>query len=650
MQNVRFKWLVQPIRVGPLLLSNRMVRGPVHSNLCLETGEVSQQLIDMYEFSARNGPSLIVIEATAVDGRHTGKAELRIDDRRFEPGLHRLVEAIHVNGVPVVIQLRHQGMWGNDPVSPSGVACYGMARKTYVQPRVMSLAEAEEARDLFVAAAVRAKNIEFDGVVLHGAVSYLLQQFVSPHTNRREDRYGGSLENRCAMPLEIVRGIRQKCGLPFPIGYSLAVDEFLPDGITPEESLAFAKSLEREGVNWVDLTVGSYETSSSHPKGGLSYRQEKGFFELLDAFKKALSIPVFARCRGEHDPSKWEETIKKGQCDVIQMGRPLLCDPELPRKIAQDRLDDIRQCIRCNYCFETGTIRGWQVSCALNPSFGRDRDYAIERIGTHPKRVLVVGGGPGGLEAARVAALRGHKVTLMEKEATLGGNLRIASLPPGKEGYQKYFGDWLERQCEKAGVRIELNKEVTAGVVEELKPDVVIIATGATPLIPAIRGIDNRKNVVTAADVLTGKASVGKKVVVAGGGEVGIETADFITSNGMAESVTIVEMLAEIGSDMTATNRTYMLTSILPRSDVKMFTNMHIAEITDEGIVADDKEWKQHKFEGDTIVLALGYTANTALYEALKDKVPELYRIGDCAKPRNIADAVREGAYVARQI
>lgn len=651
MDNNKFEWLLKPIRIGHLLLSNRMVRGPIGSKLCWETGEVSQQLIDMYENSAKGGVSLIIVEVTAIDGRHKGVGQLQIDDRKFGPGLHRLVEAIHLNGIPVVIQLCHYGIWGTDPVSPSGVACYGQGRTRYVQPRALSLSEVEEVRDLFIASAVTANNAGLDGILLHGATAYLLEQFVSPHTNKRTDRYGGSLDNRIALPLEIVRGIRQKCGSSFLMGYCLVADELYPDnsGITIEESIAFAKALEQNEVNWIDVTTGTHETFSLDSRTGISNRQGKGMFEFSEAFKKAVSIPIFARCQGQHDPIKWEEAIENGQCDVIQIGRPLLCDPQLPKKVAQGRLGDIRLCIRDNYCFESAVEKRWQLSCALNPELGRERDWAIKRITSIPKKVLIAGGGPGGLEAARVAALRGHKVTLMEKEVMLGGNLRVASFGPGKNCYQTYFGDWLERQCKNAGVEIKLQKAVTAEVVKQLKPDTVIVATGATPLIPPIPGI-NKKRVVVAADVLTGKTSVGKKVCVAGGGEVGVDTADFIIDNGLAESITIVEMLPEVASDMFATNRSYMLDVILPKAGVNIFTNMHIQEITDEGVVATDKEWNIHKFEADTVILAMGYASDITLYEALRDHVQELYMIGDCVKPRTIADAIREAGYVARQI
>jgi 2,4-dienoyl-CoA reductase-like NADH-dependent reductase (Old Yellow Enzyme family)/NADPH-dependent 2,4-dienoyl-CoA reductase/sulfur reductase-like enzyme len=646
----KFEMLFQPIQIGPLRLKNRMVMSPMLTGMSSANGEVTEQLIDHYAFAAKGGLAMIIVEITAIADRYAfPDSQLRIDDRKLMRGLHRLVEAIHLNGSACQFQLHCAGAFGRDPISPSGVACYGLGRETYVQPRVLTLSEVEEVRDLFINAAIRAKELECDGVVLHGATSYLLQQWVSPHTNKRTDRYGGSFENRIQLPLEIVRGIRQKCGPSFPIGYSMVMDELLPDGISIEESTNFAKELEREGVNHIDLNIGTYETSSLEKGIGRSHRQPKGTFDKTEIFKKLVNIKVFARCNGEHDPIKWEEALQKGQCDVIQIGRPLLCDPELPKKIKEDRYHDIRLCIRCAQCFETSTIKPFQVACSLNPELGREREYAIGCISSHPKRVLVIGGGPGGLEAARVAAIRGHEVTLMEKEAELGGNARIASLPIGKEEIKTYFIDWLERQCRKAGVRLELNKEVSVKVIKQFNPDVVILATGAKPFIPDIPGID-KSHVATAEDVLTGRLKVGKKVVVAGGGQVGVETADFIAEKSLAESVTIIEMLPMLAYDMPTMTRTYMLKVLLPKWGVKALTNMQLQEITDDGIVALDKEWKRHKFESDMVVNALGYVPNITLSEALSGEVREFYTIGDCVRPRNILHAVREAAYIARQI
>lgn len=642
--------LLEPIQIGPLRLKNRIVRSPMWSRTHSSSGEVTRQLLDMYEAAAKGGLAMIIVEAMAVDGRYMWpESQLRIDGVRFLSGLRRLVDIIHLNGAACEFQLHCAGSFAKEAISPSGVACYGLGRAWYVQPRALSLSEVYEIRDSFIAAAVKAQGLECDGVVLHGATSYLLQQWVSPHTNKRTDRYGGNFENRIELSLEIVRGIRQKCGPDFPIGYSMVIDELLPDGTTLQESTAFAQALERAGVNHIDLNIGTYETNTLEKGVGRSNRQPKGSFDQTEIFKKLVNMKVFARCNGEHDPAKWEEALQKGQCDVIQVGRPLLADPELPNKVTEGRLKDIRLCIRCAQCFETGTIKGYQHACSVNAGLCRERDYAVQPITSDPKRVLVVGGGPGGLEAARVAALRGHKVTLMEKEAELGGTARIASLPIGKEEIKTYFIDWLERQCRKAEVKIELNKEVSVELVKQFNPDAVIVATGARPLIPPIAGID-KPHVVTAEDVLTGKVTVGKQVVVAGGGEVGVETADFIAEQNLAESVTVIEMLPRLASDMPTMLRTYMLAVILPKWGVKTLTDMHIQEITDDEVVALDKHWKRYKFEADTVVNAVGYASNTTLIEQLHGEIGELYTVGDCVKPRNILYAVHEAAYIARQI
>jgi 2-enoate reductase len=288
------------------------------------------------------------------------------------------------------------------------------------------------------------------------------------------------------------------------------------------------------------------------------------------------------------------------------------------------------------------------VGCAINPDLGRERDLPVQ-LAPDPKRILVIGGGPAGLEAARVAALRGHEVTLVEKEAELGGNLRISSHAPKKDIYRTHLGNWLERQCRKARVKIELGREVTAEVVARYRPDVVIMASGARPVIPAIPGID-KKHVITAADLLTGKATIGRNVVVAGGGEVGLEAADFIAMQGTAEAITIVEMLPDVGANMYSAVKSYLVSEVLCRAGVRIVTGMRIEEIADEAVTARDEHGKRHTFAADTVVLAFGYTSAGELYEALREMVPELYPIGDCVQARQIPEAIREAFCLARRI
>jgi 2,4-dienoyl-CoA reductase-like NADH-dependent reductase (Old Yellow Enzyme family)/thioredoxin reductase len=644
----KIKMVFDPIEVGPYVFKNRMIMSPMWTRYASVNGEVTQQLVDYYVARAKSGVAMVIQESTAVDGRHVWKEpELRIDEDKFVPGLHRLVESIHNAGALVFVQLHHVGMFGTDPVAPSDVPSWGVTK--FEQPRAMTLGEVEEARDLFIEAAYRAMEAGYDGVELHGSTSYLLQQFSSPHTNRRTDKYGGSTERRATLAREIIQGIRQKCGSGFPVGYTTVPDEHLPDGIKLQEAIALMKILQREGIVYVHFLPGTYETLHYEQGRGTCMRQKKGQFDFSKAFKDALNIKVFARTMAQNDPFVWEEAFEKGEADAVVIGRAMLCDHDFPKKILEGRIDDIRQCIRCNYCYESGVSKKFQLACSINPELGKEREYTIAGKVSNPKKVLVVGGGPGGLEAARVAALRGHNVTVMEKETELGGTMVTASLPIGKEE-MKTFIEWQAHECKKAGITVECNIEVTPEVVKKIKPDVIIVATGATPLIPEIPGVD-KPHVVTAENVLKGVASVGKRVIVVGGrGQTGVETADFIVEKGLSKSVTIITRSSVLAAEMSPTNRAYLMQVVWPKLGVKVVTNMDIAEITDNGVITMDRQWQKHSFEADTVVLARGYTPSRALYEALKGQVPELYAIGDCVRPRTVKDAVHEGAYIARQI
>jgi len=647
-----FQLLAKPIQVGSLKLKHRMVQGPMWTRYCTLNGEVTQQMIDYYSARARAGAAMIIIEATAVDRRYGWpESTLRLDGPEAQPGLHRLVEAIHLNGVAVLVQFVNIGAFSADPISPSGVPGFLPGGVGFFQPRVMSLEEIEEARDKFISAAVRAEEVGSDGVLIHGATAYLLHQFASPHTNQRADKYGGTLENRHRLPLEIVKGIRQKCGPEFVIGYALVCDEVLPDGITYEHSIPFAKALEQEGVDYIDLAVGTYETFTTTERSPAHSKYTRfGEWEHTEAFKKEVKIPVVHRTCGDYDPFSWEKHLEAGHADFIQVARPLLCDPELFNKVLENRLEDIRVCPTCTHCVCVGVIGHQQVECALNPETGRERDYAIQRA-PEAKRVLVVGGGPAGLEAARVAALRGHEVTLMEKNAELGGNLRFISLCADQEPYGS-FRDWAVRQCRNSAVRFELNKEATCEAIQEAKVDVVILATGAPKrIVPDIPGI-SKSHVVTPEDVLTGRVSIGKRVVVMGGNRIGVDVAYTIMKKRLAETVTIVEpqSVATVGYDMEVLNMATMTMCLLPKLGVNAFTGTRVEEITDDSVLVIDPGGNKHKIDADTVVLSMGYAPDTTLYEMLQGKVKGLYAIGDCVRTRSIRDAIHEAAFIARQI
>lgn len=645
----RFENLAKPFKVGRISTKNRIWMSPLWTRQCTMDGEVTQTQINHYAARARGGAGLINLGSIAVDPKHLWKEPQNcIYADKFAPGLHELVEAVHMWEVPILCQLHHAGMFGKDPVSPSTVPAYGIAKDVSVQPRALSIPEIEEIRDCFIHAAVLAEETGFDGVELHNATGYILEQFLSPHNSRRIDKYGGSLRGRMQLTLEIVRGIRQKCSPDFPLFVCFPATDLIPGGITVEDSMQFARALENEGVTAIDITISTYETFHALNARGATRRQKKGVFDYSEMFKKEVSIPVVTRTFGQINPEVWEDAVARGACDAVFVGRQSWTDPEVFKKALEDRVKDIRPCVNCNYCNETGNIGIWRGDCAVNPGLGRSEEGAIKKASV-AKKVLVVGGGPGGLEAARVAAFRGHDVTLMEKEARLGGTVLTSYNVVGTEEYLKPFIDWEERQCRKLGVKIQLNKPVTLKEVREFKPDAVIVATGATPLVPPDLGA-NKPHAVIAEDVINGKATVKGKVVVVGGAVVGMETAELIVTKKMAKEVTVLEKLSMpmLGGDPVF--MAYFVQNILPTLPIKVLTEMSVVQITGKSVVAFDRQGQRREFEADNVVLAVGYTPNKALYESLSGKVPEVYNIGDSRKARRIMDAVHEAYYVAQQI
>lgn len=648
----QFTNLSKPIKIGNLMLKHRLIQGPMWTRFSTVAGEVTQQIIDYYAARAKGGASMIVIEATAVDGRYVWyEPTLRLDHTVYQPGFARLTEAIHLHGVPAIVELVNLGTFSINPISPSGIPSVMIGGVSIIQPRAMSIEEIEEQRDKFITAAVRAKEIGMDGVLVHGSTAYLLHQFVSPYTNRRTDKYGGSLENRIRLSLEIVRGIREKCGSDFLLGYALIADEFLPGGLTFEDTVPLAKILENEGVDYIDQCVGTYETFASTDKSpGHSKYTRTGGWQYTRIFKNEVKIPISCRTQGDYDPASWEKHVADGDADLVQIAKPTLCDPDIYNKIFANNLEDIRACTNCTYCAHVGIIGHQQVECALSPETGHEVDYAIRP--THkPKNVLIVGGGPGGLEAARVAAGRGHSVTLFEKETELGGNLKYISLCQDNEPYEQ-FRAWLVKKCNESGVRFELGAEATPEKILEMQSDAVIVATGAGKRnIPNIPGISNN-NVVMPEDILTGRATVGKKVVVIGGNRIGMDIAYTLRKRSLADSVVIIEPQAVpiIGYDMETQNMAMMTMCLLPKLRVEAFTETNIEAITNGGVLVAEPKGKKREIQADTIVLSLGYSSDKTLYEALAGKVKELYAIGDVVKPRAVRDAVHEAAFVARQI
>jgi len=640
----RLKHLFSPITIKTMKLKNRIVMpamGTLSANL---DSTISERQMYYYEAQAKGGVGLIVVEIAEVHPSSAFMMLIGIHDDKFIPGLKMLTDSVHAAGAKIAIQLHHPGrqfvaVEGRAPWAPSAVPC--PCSLCQDMPHVMTIAEIEEMVEAFAQGARRAKQAGFDAVEIHGAHGYLLAQFMSAYVNRRTDKYGGSISSRMRFPLEVIEAVREKVGPDYPILFRLSGEERVPGGRELAEVVATAPMLVDAGVDCMSVSTGVYVNLFTHLIAPMEISKGLNVYA-AEAIKKVVDVPVIVAGR-LNDPVVAESVIAQGKADLVAIGRGLLADPELPNKAAAGQFEDIRWCIACNYCVQS-LMTGMSLKCVVNPEVGKGREFAITPA-PKAQKVLVVGGGPAGMEAARVAALRGHQVTLYEREPELGGQFRLASIPPQKQEIApaiKYFS----RALEKAGVKVVLGQEATSSVVDELKPEAVVVATGGMPIIPDMPGT-GRENMVTAWDVLAGKAATGKKVVVAGGGMVGCETAEFLAEYG--KEVTIVEMLPELASDAII-GRKDLLTRHLAELGVNGITSATIKAFTADGMTITRNGKEEVIGEMETIVLAMGVAPARQLAEEIKDKVSELYVIGDAENPATAFEAFAAGAEVGRKI
>jgi len=637
----KFRALFEPGKIGTMTLKNRLVMPPMVRNYATANGLVTPRYVDHIESIAKGGVGMIILEASFI--RPDGKGfvnELGIHHETTVGGLRKLASVAHRHGAKIGIQLYHAGrqtsakITGVQPVAPSPIPDPSSGE----MPRELEKKEIKELVATYAKAAARAKRANLDFVEIHGAHGYLITQFLSPFSNRRTDAYGGSFEKRLTFVTEVYKAVRRKVGKKFPVTMRLSADEMVKGGLTVKDTVKIAKHLEKLGLDALHISAGNYASYAkgfmippmAQPDGTMAY--------LAEAIKRAVKIPVIAVGK-LRSPVMDESLLKQKKADFIAIGRTLLADPEWPKKVQEGRLDDINRCVACNQGCISRLFAQQDVWCTVNPACGREALFAAEP--GLKKHVLVVGGGPGGLEAAIVAAKRGHRVTLYEKRKELGGQLKTAGVLPYRHEWE-WLRQHLIRELKQLNGTVILKKEFHPDLIGEERFDVAILAIGASPVHPRIPGID-REQVVTARDVLDGKRTVRGAVVVAGGGCQGSQVAEYLAVK--KHHVTVVEMTDAVATDAPVDDRALLLER-LEKLDVTVMTKTKILNIGPKTVTVDTGKGIR-SLPADTVVTCLGFFPNNGLQHELQQYVKKVVTIGDCREVRRITDAIMEGALAA---
>ncbi|NMC33890.1 MAG: FAD-dependent oxidoreductase [Veillonellaceae bacterium] len=668
---MKYRNLFQPIQIGAVELRNR-ISMPAINHSYSEDGQVNQRLIAYYAARGKGGAGLIIVGGCSVHEWGRSFRNLGIYNDSFLPGLQKLTEAVRASGAKVFAQLYHAGGYaksaeiGAQAVAPSTFSC----RYTHETARQMEEDDFAAIRKCFVQAALRAKQAGFDGVELIGSAGYLIAEFLSPYTNRRNDQYGGCLENRSRFLLEIIGDIQQVAGCDYPIIVRLSGNDFVAGGNDNLEAAAVAKLLEAAGVAAIDVTGGWHETvipqvTGEVPGGGYAY--------LAAGIKQAVGIPVIASNR-INNPADAERILTMGLADMVNMGRALLADPELPNKVREGNEKEVRRCIACGQGCYDRRFSGQAVECMINYRAGREFEWRNPPVG-HPKRILVIGGGVAGMEFAIQAAARGHKVTLWEKSSRLGGQLHYAAKAVGKRDFS-YLLEYQTYMLDKYPVNVELVQEANVDTIRKFSPDALVIATGSAP-IPAPFAITAAGcEVVQANEVLAGESIPGRRVVVVGGGAVGCETAVLLADQGTisaeqtkflmrhraetddvihallakgAREITIVEMAKDIGRDIGLSTR-WGVKKHMKQLGIRCLSERKVLAITESGVVVQNPAGEEEVLAADTVVLAIGSRSRNELGQALAGMVPEVFVIGDAAAPGKISRCIGDAVELALKI
>jgi 2,4-dienoyl-CoA reductase-like NADH-dependent reductase (Old Yellow Enzyme family)/thioredoxin reductase len=636
----KFPKLFSPLKVGSVTLKNRIISSPMTYPILTADGCLTPEAIAFYELRAKGGAAAVTVSEVIVDSKY-GKyypVQVVLDAPNAKDSLATAARAIKRHGAVPSIELSHGGKYAlTDSENWGPSDDYKEGR---LVTREMTMEKIDEIIGLYGRAAAMCRDAGYEMLLIHAGHGWLLQQFLSPSTNKRTDEYGGSLFNRARFALRVIEQVRSVVGPGFPLELRISAEEYMEDGYTFEDTIEFAKLVDGK-VDMLQVSTGSHKGcfDKTHP----SMFMERGVNVRYAAeIKKHVGIPV-STIGALNEPSMLEDIIASGKADAVVMARALLADPYLPKKAFMNRDDEIVRCCRCFTCMAERMTTGLRI-CALNPVIGSEYELNFAPAATKPKKVLVAGGGPGGMQAALTAAERGHAVILCEKSGELGGALRAERGIPFKKDLYGFIGT-KARQLELAGVDVRLNTEVTPELAESVGPDVLVIAVGAEPIVPPIPGIEG-PNVVIANNLPDNKDRVGRKTVILGGGLVGCETAVHLAMEG--KDVTVVEMLGDVCADANGRHRPLLLEQL--DKLVTCRTNLRGVRVTEEGLVCADWEGGEELIKADTVICAVGQRPLRRVAEELRDCAPEICEIGDCVKPGRVTEAVFRGFFAALDI
>ncbi|MCG1012059.1 FAD-dependent oxidoreductase [Tepidanaerobacter sp. GT38] len=642
----KYAKLFEPMRIGKMLVKNRIVMSPMGTFTPMQDGTESEEGIRYYEERARGGVGLIITGSMFINEvTAQGGPTIAVDNPRAIPKATVLCERVHRWGAKICISLSPGTGRNGMPNIGERVPISSSEIPSFYDPniicRALTTEEIHEMMKDWANAALFAKRAGFDAIEIHAHAGYLIDQFLSPIWNKRTDEYGGSLENRARFAVEIVKTVRSVVGDDMPILFRIALDHRFDGGRTIEDSMPLLKILEEAGVDAFDVDAGAYESMDYiFPP---HYLGEACMAYVCKEARKHVNVPILNS--GNHSPETALELLNSGDCDFVMFGRQAIADPYFPKKLMENRREDIRPCILCNEeCIGRIFDRLTQLSCAVNPSAGFENYMEIEET-YEPKNIVVIGAGPAGLEAARTAALKGHNVTVYEKHDFIGGIVKMVATAPFKKRLRELI-DWYDVQLKKLGVKVVLGTEVKADDPMLKAADHIIIATGSEPIMPAIKGIDNA-NVVDVVEAHH-KGISGKDVVICGGGLSGCDAALELAMKG--KKVTVVEMLDECARDAMPINRISLM-RMLAENNVTLMTNSKVVEITSRGVMVEKQGGVREEIPADTVIIAFGQTnKNDFVDEVVAKYYMKTTVVGDAEKVGKVGNAIRTGFYAAMAI